>query len=61
MQIGEVPVEGPEITALNENLVLAPEHDGAKAVPLGLEQEIAVPGDFFGDLREHRFDRLFHF
>ena len=39
VQLGKVPVEGPEIPALDIELCLAAKHDGAKAVPLGLVEE----------------------
>ena len=38
------------------DVVVATEDDRAKAVPLGLEQELAVRRQALGDLREHGLD-----
>src|SRR5215510_1584769 len=55
-QFGEVAIERLQLAALNVEVGLAPEHDRAKAVPLGLIEEAAV-GKRCGELRQHRLDR----
>ena len=39
------------------DVVVAAEHDRAEAVPLGLEQELAVSRQALADLSEHGLDR----
>ena len=57
MQLGKVAVQGPQVAALDEQLAAAAEHDGAKAVPLGLEEESFRGRQLVGELGEHRLDR----
>jgi len=56
VQLGEVAIEGPQLAALDVDIVRAPEDDCAKPVPLGLKQKVAVLRDLIGDLGEHGFD-----
>jgi hypothetical protein len=55
VQIREVPVEGAQVPALDEQVDASAEHDRAKAVPLRLVEEIAG-GKGLGELRQHRLD-----
>ena len=57
VQLGKVPIERPQIAALDVDVRFAAEHDRAEAVPLRLVQEIAGLGKRLGELREHRLDR----
>ena len=59
MQLGEVPIQRPEIATLDKDVVFRgpAKHDRAKAVPLGLEQEVAIARQIVGEFREHRLDR----
>ena len=57
VQLGEVAIERPQVAALDEDVRVAAEHDGAEAVPLRLEQERARLGQGLGQLRQHRLDR----
>ena len=57
MQLGEVAVERPQVAALDEDVGVAAEDDGAEAVPLRLEQEVARVGQRLGQLGQHRLDR----
>ena len=58
VQIREVAVELAQVAALDRDLAAgAAEHQGAKAVPLRLEQELALGRQRLGDLGQHRLDR----
>jgi hypothetical protein len=59
MQLREVPIEWPQVAALDEDIVLArtAKDDRAKAVPLWLEQKVAVHRHGVGELGEHRLYR----
>jgi hypothetical protein len=58
VQLGKVAIERAQITALDEDVTAAAEHDGAKPVPLRLEQErSAISGNVFREPGQHRFDR----
>src|SRR5262245_28305244 len=52
----KVPVERPEVAALNVDVVLPTENDRSEAVPLRLVEETAVSWKRVGELREHRLD-----
>ena len=55
VELGKVPVERPQVAALNEDVAAAAEDDGAKPVPLRLVQKVA--GRHLGrELGEHRLD-----
>jgi hypothetical protein len=59
-QLGEVARERTLVAAAELDLVTVAEHDAAKAVPLGLEQELDVGGqrvEVSDRLREHRRHR----
>ena len=57
-QLGEVAVERLRVAALEIEVgAAAAEHDGAEAVPLGLEEEVARFGEGLGQLGEHGLDR----
>ena len=57
-QLREVAVQGLEVPALDGDLAgLRTEDDGAKAVPLGLEEEVAHCGQRGDRLGEHGLDR----
>ena len=56
MQLGEIPIERPQVAALNEDALLAAKDDRPKTIPLGLVQEIAGGRQLIGELREHRLD-----
>ncbi len=43
-QLGKVPVERPQIAALDVDLVASAEHDRTETVPLRLEQKVPVAG-----------------
>jgi hypothetical protein len=55
VQLGKIAVERPQVAALDEHVGGSAEHDGAEAVPLGLEQEIARGRELVGELGEHGF------
>src|SRR5262245_21766070 len=55
VQLRKVAIERPEVTALDVELIVAAEDDGAKPIPLRFVQEIAGR-ELFGELGEHRFD-----
>ena len=57
VQLGKVAIERLEVAALDEELGAVAKDNGAKAIPLGLEQEVAFAGNRICDLGEHRFDR----
>ena len=56
VQLGKVPIERPQVAALDEHLAAAAKDDGAKAVPLRLVEERAAGRQRVGELREHRLD-----
>jgi len=58
VQLGEVAIEWPQIAALNVDVVFAgaAKHDGAKAVPFRLIQEVAIDRNEISQLGEHGFD-----
>jgi len=55
VQLRKVAVERPRVPALNVNIVATTKHEGAKAIPLRLEQEVAL-GEVVGEFGEHRLD-----
>ena len=58
VQVGKVAVELAQVAALDRDLAPGPAEDqGAKAVPLRLEQELALDREHLGDLGQHRLDR----
>src|SRR6188768_3504494 len=57
VQFGEVPVERPEVAALDEQLRPAPEDDRTEPVPLGLVEKRTRVRQAFGQLGQHGFDR----
>src|SRR5262249_39950443 len=52
----KVPVERPEVAALNVDVVFPAENNRSEAVPLWLVEETAVRWKRVGELREHRLD-----
>ena len=57
-KLREVAVERPGVAALDVEVGAAPtEHDGAEAVPLGLEEEVARFRKGLGQRGEHGLDR----
>ena len=48
VQVREVPVQRTQIAALDEQIVAAPEHNGAKPVPFRLVQESVSGRQLFG-------------
>src|SRR5690349_19444233 len=56
VELGEVAIERTEIAALDEDVAAAAKHDGAKAVPLRLEQERALGRNVLRELCQHGFD-----
>ncbi len=59
VELREIPIERPQVAALNVDVGRAREHDRPKAVPLRLEQESIAARQHFGHLREHRLDWRF--
>ena len=57
VQLGEIAVQWLQVAALDVHVRGAAKHDGAKPVPLGLEQEAPGGGQRFLQLGEHRLDR----
>src|SRR5215204_1056268 len=57
VQLRKISIERLEITALNVDVVRAAEDDGAKAIPLGLEQQAGGAWNGVDELRQHRFNR----
>lgn len=55
VQVGEIAIERPQVTTLDEHIVRAAKYDRAKPVPFGLEQEVAAVRNLLGDLSEHGF------
>jgi hypothetical protein len=56
-ELGEVPVHRLLVAALQQDLVAVAEHEGAKPVPLGLEQPALTGGKPVGGAGQHRLDR----
>src|SRR2546422_9620845 len=56
MELRKVPIERPQVPALDENLGSAAKDNRAKSIPFGLVQERARR-KLLGELREHRLDR----
>ena len=56
VQLGKVPIERPQVAALDEHVAAAAKHDRAKAVPLRLVEERAAGWQRVGELGEHRLD-----
>jgi hypothetical protein len=57
VQVREIAVERAQIPTLNEELRRAAKDDGAKAVPLRLEEKGTGLGEGIRQLGEHRLDR----
>lgn len=59
MQLGEVPVERPQLAALDVEVPITAKYDCPKTVPFGL---IAVRADrqLVAELGQHRRDRRHH-
>ena len=57
VQLGKIPIERPQVAALDEHLAAAAKDNGAKAVPLRLVQERAAGRQRVRELGEHRLDR----
>lgn len=57
-EFGEVAVERLGVAALDQEVVPGAEDEGAKAVPLGLEEPVAGGGDGIDALGEHGEDRV---
>jgi hypothetical protein len=57
VQLGEVAIERLQLAALDVEVRVAAEHDGAKAVPLRLVEEPAAVRQHVRQLGEHRLDR----
>ena len=55
-QLGEVAVQRLEVAGLRVDAVSVTEHQGAEAIPLGLEQPAVVAGERVGRLGQHRLD-----
>ena len=56
-QLRKVTIEWFSVAALDENLISIAKHQRAKTIPLGLEDPIALGGQFVYSFREHRQDR----
>src|ERR1700683_2450792 len=56
-QLRKVTMEWVSVAAFDENLICIPKPQGTKAVPLRLENPIALCGQFIHPFREHRQDR----
>jgi hypothetical protein len=56
-ELGEVAIERPQLSALDEYIGFAAKYDRAKSIPLRLVQESSGNGELLGELREHRLDR----
>src|SRR5271168_5054648 len=56
-QFRKVTIEWFFVAALDENLISIAKHQRAKTIPLGLENPIALGGQFVDSFREHRQDR----
>src|ERR1700683_168422 len=56
-QLRKVTMEWFSVAALEENFISIAKHQGTKAVPLRLENPIALCGQFIHPFREHRQDR----
>ncbi len=59
-ELGEVPIHRLPIAALQEDLAAVAEHQGAKAVPLRLEDPAVARRQRVGSLGEHRVDGRRH-
>ena len=57
VQLGKVPVERPQVAALDEHVPAAAEHDRAKPVPFRLVQKAVAGRKLCRQLGEHRLDR----
>ena len=57
VELGKVPIQRPQITALDEDVGIPAKNNCAKSVPFGLVQESSTGRKLLGELREHRFDR----
>src|ERR1700722_3448846 len=56
-ELRKVTIKRFSVAALDENLISIAKHQGAKTVPLRLENPIALCGQFIHPFREHRQDR----
>ena len=52
-QLGKVAIEWFFVAALNENLTFIAKHQRSKSIPLGLEDPIALGGQFIDSFRKH--------
>src|SRR5207237_3280317 len=57
VELRKIAVERTRVAALDEHIALRTEDDRAKAVPLGLVEDLTLGRDRFRHLGEHRFDR----
>src|SRR5262245_63973415 len=57
VQFGKIAVEWTKVPALNVDVGLAAEDDGAEAVPFRFVQKAAAGRQSVGELREHWLDR----
>ena len=57
MKVGKVPVERPQIAALNVDVRRTAEHDRAEAIPFRLVEKALAPRQHVSHLRQHRLDR----
>src|SRR4029453_9602531 len=60
VQVGKVPVEWPQVPALNIDISAVPEDDRAEAVPFGLEEERSGLRQYVRQPGEHGLDRRLH-
>src|SRR4051794_13733854 len=60
LQLGKIAIERLQVTALNEQLDTVPEHQGAKTVPLGLEEPPVIGRQVAREPRQHRLNWRLH-
>ena len=55
-ELGEITLQRLVIPARDVDVIVVPEHDRAKAVPLGLVDPLFACGDVVAEARQHRID-----
>src|SRR6188474_1296450 len=56
VELRKVPIEWPEVAALDEDVGCSAKHQCAKSVPLRLEEEPFIFGQRIGERGQHRCD-----
>ena len=57
VQLRKIPIQRPQVPALDEHVRVAAKNDGAKPIPFRFVKKIAAGGKCLGKPGEHRLDR----